>query len=572
MGNRRVGSRSAILFLAVLLAFLLGSGGCAVPRTEALRSSLLPPPPGPAAADPSTPPPAVEPGPYPKETPAFLDARLDVPPRPSRRIEAVMKAAELHFLSGRERYMQGDLEEARAEFDQAIDTILAYPDGVLDRQALEKQLETLVETIHRLDVAGLGASDPMDEPGFDKSPLDEILELTFPVDPKLKNQVRQEVMATASQLPLAFNDAVLSYVNYFSGRGRKILLAGLRRAGAYRPMVQRILEEEGVPQELIHLAQAESGFMPRAVSRKRATGMWQFMQSRGREYGLMQDRYTDDRLDPEKATRAAARHLRDLYEQFGDWWLALAAYNCGPVNVEKAVQRTGFADFWELRSRNVLPKETANYVPAILAMTIMAKNPADYGLEEVVPDPPIEFDSVPVASLTHLALVADAAEVPLSEIRALNPAVLKNVVPAGYQLRVPKGSGPSVSARLDAVPAEHRASWRLHRVGETEGLAAIARRYKVSVGSITAANRLNGDGPEAGSLLLIPAPRQAEPAPRRTVAKRAVRRASSKRVGPAARAASAVRPSGGRKPAKIAPVATTASALRPGASGGASRR
>ena len=178
------------------------------------------------------------------------------------------------------------------------------------------------------------------------------------MDPKLKTKVREEVQATVSQLPLSVNDAVLGFIHFFSGRGRRTMIAGMERAGRYRPLIQRILDEEGVPQELIYLAQAESGFLPRAVSNKQATGMWQFVKFRGREYGLMQTPYSDDRLDPEKATRSAARHLRDLYTKFGDWYLAIAAYNCGPGNVEKAVERTGYADFWELRSRRTLPIET----------------------------------------------------------------------------------------------------------------------------------------------------------------------------------------------------------------------
>ena len=159
-------------------------------------------------------------------------------------------------------------------------------------------------------------------------------------------------------------------------------------------MIQRILDEEGVPQELIHLAQAESGFIPRAMSSKAAGGMWQFVKFRGQEYGLTQTKYTDERMDPEKATRAAARHLHDLYNQFGDWYLAIAAYNCGPGAVQRAVERTGYADFWELRRRAVLPAETTNYVPIILAMTIMEKNAAEYGLTGIQFDPPIEYDTV----------------------------------------------------------------------------------------------------------------------------------------------------------------------------------
>ena len=206
--------------------------------------------------------------------------------------------------------------------------------------------------------------------------------------------------ATVSQLPLAVNDAVLGYINYFSSRGRRTLVYGLERAGRYRPMIQRVLDEEGVPQELIHLAQAESGFIPRAVSRMAAGGMWQFVAWRGQEYGLIQTPIPDERMDPEKATRAAARHLHDLYQEFGDWYLAMAAYNCGPVTVEKAVERTGYADFWELRSRGVLPAETTNYVPIILAMTIMEKNAAEYGLKDVQLDPPLEYDTVEIAAPT----------------------------------------------------------------------------------------------------------------------------------------------------------------------------
>ena len=227
--------------------------------------------------------------------------------------------------------------------------------------------------------------------------------------------------ATVSQLPLSVNDAVLGYINYFSNRGHKTLIAATQRSGRYRPMIQRILDEEGVPQELIHLAQAESGFIPRAVSRKAAGGMWQFLAWRGQEYGLMQTRYTDDRMDPEKATRAAAHHLHDLYNEFGDWYLAIAAYNCGPGVVEKAVERTGYADFWELRARGVLPAETTNYVPIILAMTIMEKNAAEYGLEDVQFDPPLEYDTIDVTAPTSLALVADITDTSMTQLAGIEP-------------------------------------------------------------------------------------------------------------------------------------------------------
>jgi membrane-bound lytic murein transglycosylase D len=239
--------------------------------------------------------------------------------------------------------------------------------------------------------------------------------------------------------------------------------------------------------------------------------MWQFVQFRGRQYGLMQTPGTDDRLDPERATRAAARHLHDLYAMFGDWYLAMAAYNCGPGCVQRAVERTGYADFWELRRLNVLPKETANYVPVIVALTIMAKNPKDYDLENLDTDRPLEYESMELDTPTSLSLVADAADRPVSEIQELNPALLKSSAPQGYQLRVPKGTLATVMSALDLVPANHRADWRIHRVVPGETLADIAHRYATPVSALTSANQraslgpLEGAAPVAGDLLVVPA-------------------------------------------------------------------
>jgi membrane-bound lytic murein transglycosylase D len=364
----------------------------------------------------------------------------------------------------------------------------------------------MVDRIYHYDLDRLGSGETQQEVVYDKPPLGGILEMTFPTDPNLRPKVKEEIEATVSQLPLEENDAVLSYIHYFSTeRGRKSLMAGLRHAGRYRALIQRVLDDEGVPQELIYLAQAESGFLPRARSYKKAVGMWQFVQFRGREYGLNQTAITDDRMDPERATRAAARHLHDLYVMFGDWYLAMAAYNCGPGCVDHAVQRTGFADFWELRDRNALPRDTKNYVPLILAITIMAKNPKDYNLEDVDLDPPVEYDTITVDSPTSLSLIADATDRPVTEIQELNPALMKPVAPAGYQVRVPKGASSSVVMALDIIPSAHRANWRIHRVTNGETLAEIAKRYSTPVAAISTANQGMSAAPEAGDLLVIPA-------------------------------------------------------------------
>lgn len=443
------------------------------------------------------------------------------------------READWHFQAGRRFYQAGDQESARKEFNRAIDLLLNAPDNPAYRMVLDDKLDTLVQAIYRMDLAGLGAGDT-DGPSFEKAPIEDIPELTFPIDPKLKDKVREQVRATASQLPLEVTEPILSYINYFSTeRGRRMLIAGLKRAGRYRAMIRRILDEEGVPQELIFLAQAESGFLPRAISRKKAAGMWQFVSLRGREYGLNQSAYFDERLDFEKATRAAARHLRDLYERYGDWYLAMAAYNAGPATVDRAVERTGYADFWELRRRTVLPKETANYIPIILAMIIMAKNPHEYGLDEVDADPALTFDLVEITAPTGLLLVADLAECPVSEIRELNPALLKTVAPAGWQLRVPKGTAEAVRHTLAAIPEDKRIAWRAHRVTESDSLESIARRYRVTERAILAVNDAAPDELQPGDLLVIPAAAVDAPRPARTV-----KAAARKKFG-APRAASA---------------------------------
>ena len=512
------------------LALLCCCTGCV--SHQSFRTSFLPPTSAAARAFFPPEPPPLDSGGDSMDSPRFISPLP--PPAVGERSDVLIREADWHFQAGKAHYNAGDPNAARREFDRAIDSLLSAPDDPAVRVPVDKKLEEMVDAIHRLDLAGLGAGDNSAEPGFQKPPLEDVEPMTFPVDPALKNKVAEELHATASQLPLQITDPVLSYINFFStGRGRRILTYGVQRSGRYKALIHRVLDEEGVPQELIYLAQAESGFQPRAVSRKKATGMWQFMRARGQQYGLGQSPYFDDRLDPEKATRAAARHLRDLYQHFGDWYLAMAAYDCGPVTVDRAVERTGYADFWELRNRNVLPKETIGYVPAILAMTIIMKNAKEYGMDGIEGDPPLEYESVEIAAPTHLQLIADVAECPLSQLRDLNPALLKNIAPAGTSLRVPKGTGALLAA-LESVPPEKRISWRVHRVSGSESLSAIAQHYRVTQNAILAANRLGAGELGAGDLLVIPT----QPVIQKPVVKHAAHhRGTAVRQPPAARAA-----------------------------------
>jgi membrane-bound lytic murein transglycosylase D len=498
--SHRSSAQAAVLTIAGALL----SSSCAT-RPQAFKLSFLPS--TPARFEPTFEQPPRLPSPfYSGESPDLVQRALAAAPRHAE-AESLLAKARLHMDAGKRFYQQGDTDAARQQFDAAMEVLLGAPDNLPDRPRLETELDQIADTIYRYDLEGLGgAASQLPEVVYDKSPLDGILDMTFPTDPNLRPKVKEELEATVSQLPLQENDAVLGYIHYFStDRGHKVLVGGLRRSGRYRPLVHRILDDEGVPQELIYLAQVESGFLPRARSNKQAVGMWQFVQFRGREYGLMQGPGTDDRLDPEKATRAAAHHLHDLYAMFGDWYLAMAAYNCGPGCVQRAVERTGYADFWELRRLNALPKETANYVPLIVALTIMSKNPKDYDLANLEFDRPLEYETMDVEAPTSLALVADAAERPVSEIQDMNPALLKLTAPAGYQLRVPKGTLPTVMTALDIVPANHRADWRIHRVVAGESLADIAHRFSTPLASLTSANQRMATGaPEPGDLMVVP--------------------------------------------------------------------
>lgn len=479
-----------ILSGAILLASFSGALGAATPSPEDLSSA-----PSTSAIDTA--------GEF-----AIPDnsAATDFSMPHSKEADDRLARSDSHLNAGRQLYFKGDLTGARREFDAAVDALLGASESLPDYRRIERRLDEICDLIYRFDVEKLGAGKKQDDTvAFDKAPIDEISHTTFPVDPKLAPKLESELTQTSSGIPLDLTDPVLSYVHFFStDRGRSILLAGLRRSGRYQPLIQRIFAEEGVPQDLIYLAQAESGFLPRAISYKKAVGMWQFIAGTGATYDLVHTSTFDERFDPEKATRAAAKYLKDLYARYGDWYLAMAAYNCGAGAVDRAIERTGYADYWELLKRRALPKETASYVPIIVAMTIMEKNPKDYGLENIELDPPVEFDTIQLTANTNLNLIADATMQPLSVIRDLNPALLKTIAPSGFAVHVPKGSGQAAQLALATVPAENRQAWRLHHVEAGDTLAAIAKSYHLAPERIIQVNR-GADSLEAGDVLLIPA-------------------------------------------------------------------
>ena len=421
---------------------------------------------------------------------------------------------EKEYQSGQDNYRAGHLEAAKQNFDSAFNQLLGSGFDLRSDDRLQRELDRILDGINGLELAALQQGDGFAEQKSEPAPIDEANELTPTVDENVKAKAEAEIKSTHSDLPLMMTDQVAGYINYFSNRGRGTVERALARSGRYEDMIRRTLQEEGVPQDLIYLAQAESGFHPLAVSRAGARGMWQFMGSRAKGYGLERSWWVDDRQDPEKATRAAARHLKDLYDQFGDWYLAMAAYNSGPGTVQSAVKRTGYADFWELYRRNALPKETRNYVPIILAVTIMAKNPAQYGLDSVVKDKPVPYDTVKIDYPIDLRLAAECVDATASDLLDLNPSLLRLTTPRvtervtgkdqEFELHLPAGTAGKFQTAVASIPTDKRVSWRYHKVQAGETLASISRTYRIPSKSIAAANNLDDDTLAPETRLIIP--------------------------------------------------------------------
>jgi membrane-bound lytic murein transglycosylase D len=481
-------------FLLVLLA------GCETKDTTK-RAATAPPPN-------VTAPPIKAAAPPPKPQPKPVAKKVEpAPPQPKPDpVADLIAAVEKEFTTGQENYKAGHLEAAKQNFDRAFNLLLESPVSVRDDDRLDAEFEKIVDGVSSLEMTALKVGDGFTEQKSEPAPIDEANDVTFPVDPRLKAQAEAQIKATHSDLPLVLNDTVAGYISYFSTRGRGVLERALTRAGRYREMIERTLREEGVPQDLIYLAQAESGFQPLAVSRASARGMWQFMSSRASGYGLERNWWVDEREDPEKSTRAAARHLHDLYNQFGDWYLAMAAYNSGPGVVQAGVERTGYADFWELYRRGVLPKETKNYVPIILAITIMAKNPAQYGLDRIVPEQPVQVDRVTIDYPVDLRLVAECVDSNVNTLQELNPSLLRMTTPRQdkFDLALPAGTKDKFLTNIASIPVDMRTWWRYHTVAKGDTLAEVARRYHTSAHSITEVNNLHDSELVADTKLIIP--------------------------------------------------------------------
>lgn len=336
------------------------------------------------------------------------------------------------------------------------------------------------------------------EQGFEASPLDELskLELTTEELQVENNPVAQQqyqyIQVAVANKSLGFSfqvhPMIQQYINYYRGRGRSTMEVGLYRSGMFMRMARRIFREEGIPENVAWLGQVESAWKPTAMSWASASGLWQFIPGTGARFGLQRTAHVDERNSFDEATRASARYLKFLANRYGgNWELAMAAYNCGEGNTDRAIRRAGVANFWA--AYPYLPKETRNYVPNILATILIANNPTQYGFGHVRPAPPLQYDRVRVPASTNLSILAQASDTSVQYLRYLNPHLRSNVTPPQpYVINIPPNKADEVVAVFRRVPASQINNTSLANSVNGETWQTISNRTGVSVADLMAAN------------------------------------------------------------------------------------
>ncbi|MBZ5499198.1 MAG: LysM peptidoglycan-binding domain-containing protein [Acidobacteriia bacterium] len=434
----------------------------------------------------------------------------DIPPK----MLDLMRSCETRYLDGSSLIKAGDSAKARLAFDEAVDLLLRSEWEITSTPVLNRYFQDLIQRIQRDESRYLRPEEDTGEKP-ERAVVDELEKLDLipiQVDPSLKDAVDADILNTKYDIPIRVNESVYKALNFWVSHGRKFFIDGMTRSGRYQEMIERVFREESVPRDLMYLAQVESLFMPNALSRALARGIWQFTKGTATRYGLKVNKYIDERSDPEKSTRAAARYLNDLYAMFNDWNLVLAAYNWGEGAVQRLVDRSGLSDFWQLADlKRKMPAETKNHVPLIMASIILARNPEKYGLP-IEMDPPLRYDQVQIPKRVNLKAVAKALDVQVDVLTRLNPALKSYNTPPDnpdFVLNVPLGMGESFSEKLAALSSgdlkvDPEFSGR-HRVKPGETLTAIASQYGVSVDELQVANNIASPKLlRAGAWLLVP--------------------------------------------------------------------
>ena len=447
------------------------------------------------------------------------------------RVSQLIAKAEDHFRKGKLNLEDNKREQARDEFDRAVDAILESGMDVRASQRLQVFYLELVERIYREEVptnpvqavnstqlvaqntqtpAPAQTSKPAQigflDQRFEPSPLDELSKLVL--TPDEQNVSDADVLALEQakhnvNFGFTINPLIQQYINFYQGRGRSTMESGLRKSGQYMKLARQIFAKEGVPVDITWLGQVESAWKPKAMSWAAASGLWQFIPGTGRQYGLRQTAWIDERNSFEQATTASARYLKDLAARYqGDWELAMAAYNTGAGNVDRAISRAGSRSFWAIYP--YIAQETRNYVPNILAVILIAKNPEKYGFKGIKPDGAITYDRVQVPTATSLQLIAAATDTSIDHIRSLNPELKRDITPRGeaYAVRVPGGRSSQLVSVLKRIPGDKRETARVVSIAPGEDLQNVANRTGVSVSQLQAMN--SGVDLKATTKLVVP--------------------------------------------------------------------
>lgn len=421
-------------------------------------------------------------------------------------VSQVIDHAEAEYTAGLDDYQAGDFVKSKQEFDQSLSILLSSPYNIRNDNRLSEEFDLLVDHINDAELSAIQHGNALSAHPYVPTPLESFSGLTFPVDPNVARQVQKEIRTVHLDIPLvSSNDVVSGVIAYLQNHARGYIERVLLGVQEYGPMISAALQKEGLPHDLLYLPGPESAYDPHATSVKGAKGLWQLMS--GTAPQLRENRWIDEREDPYRSTMAAAADLKELYKTFGDWYLALAAYDTGPLNVQRAIERTGYADYWKLRQLHVLLPETQNYVPVFLATALIAKDPQAYGFTPPSAAP-IEVDRVPVTDPTDLRLVAGIIGRPVDDLVKLNPALRGYETPEddpGYMLNLPKGTKEEFEKEIALVPAASRLWWRATRFDGGQTLAEIANQYHVTTTAIVQANQLApGDPPSPDAPVLIP--------------------------------------------------------------------
>lgn len=422
---------------------------------------------------------------------------------------ASVSKARREFSRGREAALAGDFQCAEDAFGRALDSIRpANGEPPSDPATIDFSME-LYEGILRYEAMSPVAE--ADSPEGQGAPVllpPEAPPATAEAVLKAREAVNSDAAVNSYDIPIVINDTVLKILAVYQSDLHDVIARGLARSGRFIPMIERIFQEEGLPRDLAQIAMVESSFIPRARSPMKACGIWQFIPATGRQYGLTANAVMDERNDPEKATRAAAKYLAFLHDLFHDWYLAMAAYNAGEGKILRTMEKTGLTDFWQLAASGLLKPQTQNYVPAVIASTLIAKNPKHYGFE-VEYEKPLAYDTVQLDRPVNLRQLT-ASQAPIEELQRLNPELRSEVTPSGpdgYELKVPPGAAAMVFAAFERAPTARPPSFRRYTARRGETLASIARRFHVTAASLATTNSLRpGVKLARGRVVLIPKP------------------------------------------------------------------